>query len=68
MFIECYRVSVNDWSKKDDELKKDENKNIAHFFHLFIPYVFLYLNLFLCHLIKLIFYIVYVYLNNFQLS
>ena len=26
MFIECYRVSVNDWSKKDDELKKDENK------------------------------------------
>ena len=39
-----------------------------HFFHLFIPYVFLYLNLFLCHLNKLIFYIVYVYLNNFQLS
>ena len=25
MFIECYRVSVNDLSKKDDELKKDEN-------------------------------------------
>tara|TARA_X000001382_G_scaffold16477_2_gene10394 strand:- start:142 stop:399 length:258 start_codon:yes stop_codon:yes gene_type:complete len=26
MFIECYRVSVNDWSKKANELKRPENK------------------------------------------
>jgi hypothetical protein len=26
MFIECYRVSVNDWAKEASELKKSENK------------------------------------------
>ena len=26
MFIECYRVPINDWSNDDDKIKRPENK------------------------------------------
>jgi len=26
MFIECYRVPIQDWSQNDSEIKKDSNK------------------------------------------
>jgi|TARA_R100001509_G_scaffold159771_1_gene126630 hypothetical protein len=26
MFIECYRVPINDWSNDDDQIKRPENK------------------------------------------
>ena len=26
MFIECYRIPVNDWGKKDSQIRKPENK------------------------------------------
>ena len=26
MFIECYRIPVNDWGKDDEEIKIDNNK------------------------------------------
>jgi len=26
MFIECYRIPVNDWDKTDKDIKKPENK------------------------------------------
>ena len=26
MFIECYRVPVNDWGKPDEQIRKPENK------------------------------------------
>ena len=25
MFIECYRIPINDWGKKDSEIRKKEN-------------------------------------------
>jgi hypothetical protein len=26
MFIECYRIPVNDWDKPDEDIKTEENK------------------------------------------
>ena len=26
MFIECYRIPINDWDKSDEDIKKPENK------------------------------------------
>ena len=30
MFIECYRIPINDWGKKDSEIRKKENLVLIH--------------------------------------
>ena len=30
MFIECYRIPINDWGKKDSQIRKEENKVLIH--------------------------------------